>query len=81
MSVQVQEVFRRGMTEGHVAACGHTRSLPTPPDIRAVYDLMKHYFKCLGAEMPEGDVVHSSHHGLQVCSAAIHNDHVISIAK
>jgi hypothetical protein len=62
----VQDFFGGALTAAQVGMYGDSRPPPTPTELAAFYDLLQHYLKSLAANLPPGDVVHSSHHSLQV---------------
>jgi hypothetical protein len=54
------------MKAAQVGMYSGSRPAPSPSEIAAFYDLLQHYLKSLASNLPPGDVVHSSHHSLQV---------------
>ena len=63
----MQEEVRKSLTAAQVAMYGEAARAPRPAELAAFYDLLQHYMKSLAAALPPGDVVHASHHSLQVC--------------
>jgi hypothetical protein len=63
---QVQHFVGSMLKAAQVGMYGNSRPAPSPSEISAFYDLLQHYLKSLASNLPPGDVVHSSHHSLQV---------------
>ena len=68
---QVRGFFGSTLAAAQVGMYGDTRPGPSPSELSAFYDLVQHYLKSLAANLPPGDVVHSSHHSLQVGLSAV----------
>jgi hypothetical protein len=71
--LQVQHFVGSMLRAAQVGMYGSSRPAPSPSEITAFYDLLQHYLKSLASTLPPGDVVHSSHHSLQVCRALQRN--------
>jgi hypothetical protein len=67
----VRDFFGSTLAAAQVGMYGDTRPGPSPSELSAFYDLVQHYLKSLAANLPPGDVVHSSHHSLQVGLSAV----------
>lgn len=65
-ALQVRDAFGSALTAAQVGMYGDTRPAPNASELAAFYDLLQHYLKSLAATLPPGEVVHSSHHSLQV---------------
>ena len=62
----MRDFFGSTLAAGQVGMYGDSRPGPSSSELSAFYDLVQHYLKSLAANLPPGDVVHSSHHSLQV---------------
>jgi hypothetical protein len=65
-TLQVRQFVGGMLKAAQVGMYDDARPAPSPAEIAAFHDLLQHYLKSLASNLPPADVVHSSHHSLQV---------------